>query len=93
MQEYNDGSFGEIKEGNSLFKELIDNPEEMQKTKAIHFGTAEELLKKKQEVEERKFSNSQTDRLMKKMEQLERKLNRIIFALNAQKPGEILVVD
>jgi len=92
MQEYRDGSYGEIKESSKL-KDLFNDEQELSRTKAIHFGTEEELLKKKLDLEERKFSNSQTDRIMKKIEQLERKLNRIIFALNAHKPGEILVVD
>lgn len=92
MQEYRDGSFGEIQEPSKL-SELFNNEQELAKTKAIHFGTQEELLRKKLDFEERKFSSSQTDRLVKKMEQLERKLNRIIFALNINKPGEVLVVD
>lgn len=42
MQEFNDGTFGEIKEAEK-FKEIFENPEELAKTKAIHFGTEKEL--------------------------------------------------
>ena len=86
MQEYNDGSFGRIKKGSDLLKELADNPDEMARTKAVHFGTEEEL-------EAKKLSSGQAKRIMDKLEQLERKINRVIVALKIDIPGEILVVD
>ncbi len=85
MQEYRDGSFGEIREGSELLKKLADNPDEMVRTKAVHFGTKDELQRMK-------FSNAQMDRLMRKMEQLDRKLSQIIVALHIPTPGEIQVV-
>lgn len=46
MQEYNDGTFGKIKDFNEL-QELLKDGREMEKTKAIHFGTTKELEKLK----------------------------------------------
>lgn len=43
MQEYHDGSFGDIKDGAELLKELSENSLELDKTKAVHFGTEEDL--------------------------------------------------
>lgn len=93
MQEYNDGSFGPIRNDSELLKELADNPEEMGKTRAVHFGSGAELLKMKQERESEKLSPGNAKRIMSKLEQLERKINRIMIATGCADPGEILVVD
>ena len=51
MQEYNDGSFGDIKPFQAV-KELLNDESEMKKTKAIHFGTEEQLERLKQKHQE-----------------------------------------
>lgn len=86
MQEYNDGSFGKIQKGSELLKKLADDQEELSKTKAVHFGS-------EQELNELKLKSGNAKRLMKKMEQLERKINRILIHLGADLKDEILVVD
>jgi len=55
MQERNDGTFGEITHGNDLLEQFIDNPFELARTRAIHFGTVEELeaVKEKRSIEDR----------------------------------------
>ena len=75
MQEYNDGSFGNIMEADKL-KEVLSNPMELAKTKKIHFGTYEELQAMKQKVEELedKRSSSVKDCLLR----VEDKLDMII---------------
>lgn len=86
MQEYKDGTFGEIKEGSKLLRELADSPEELEKTAAVHFGTRAQL-------EEQKMTSGNAKRIMNKLEQLERKINRVIAHLGIETPGEILVVE
>lgn len=44
MQEFNDGTFGPIKTIEEL-KDAFSQPEELARTKAIHFGTEEQLQK------------------------------------------------
>lgn len=86
MQEYNDGTFGEIKEDSKLLKELADDAPELERTKAIHFGS-------RQELEAQKLSGTNAKQIKAKLDQLERKVNRIICHLGIAMPGEILVVD
>ncbi len=43
MQERLDGSFGDIMDGESLLKKMFEDKLEMLTTKALHFGTKEEL--------------------------------------------------
>lgn len=86
MQEYRDGTYGEIKDRADLLKELADDPTEMGRTKSVHFGSVEEL-------EAQKLSGGNAKRIMAKLEQLERKLNRLLIHVGADDPGEILVVD
>ena len=47
MQEYKDGTFGDVKTLEEL-KELLSDPQEIEKTSAIHFGTEDELQQKKE---------------------------------------------
>lgn len=86
MQEYNDGSFGEIKEGSKLLKELSEDANEIERTRAIHFGSKEEL-------EQMKIQGMNAKRITAKLEQLERKVNRIIVHFGIETPGEVLIVD
>ena len=71
MQEYRDGSYGKVKEGSELLKELANDPEEMAKTKAVHFGTREEL-------EAEKVTGTNAKQIKRKLDQIERKLDAII---------------
>ena len=59
MQEYNDGSFGDIKDSAELLKELADDLPELEKTKAIHFGTEEDLRDMKTKGTKGAFGNSE----------------------------------
>ena len=60
MMEYQDGSFGPIKETKDLLRELQENQELLQNVKAIHFGATkddleglQELTKKENDIETR----------------------------------------
>lgn len=86
MQEYRDGSYGEVQEDNKLLEKVLLDQEERQRTRSIHFGSPEEL-------EQIKLHGGNAKRIMAKLEQLERKLNRVIVALKIDIPGEILIVD
>ncbi len=86
MQEYRDGSFGDVQEGSDLLKRLADDEKELGRTKAVHFGEREEL-------EAMKLSGTNAKQIKAKVDQLERKINRIMIHLGIQTPGEILVVD
>ena len=43
MQEYHDGTFGEISKDEDLLRKVLDDADERARTKAIHFGTEEQL--------------------------------------------------
>lgn len=51
MQEYQDGTYGEIQESRRLFEKLLGDPAELEKTRAVHFGTEEQLeeMRRKQQ--------------------------------------------
>lgn len=86
MQEYNDGTYGEVKEGSELLKKLADDPVEMARTKAIHFGTPAQL-------EEERITGTNAKQIKRKLDQLERKLNLILIHLGVNTGSEILVVE
>lgn len=85
MQEYKNGTFGEIEEGSELLKKLADDPEEMSRTKAVHFGTREQL-------EGQKMSGTNAKQIKSKLDQLERKLNLILIHIGIDTGSDILVV-
>jgi len=89
MQEYRDGSFGDIMEADK-FKELLGNPEELKKTKAIHFGTVSELeaLRNKVKV----LEDAKCDSVKNYLFRIEKKLNRIMIKLDIADKGEFLIV-
>jgi len=89
MQEYNDGTFSKILVQESLIDALSD-PKEMAKTKAIHFGTYEELQAMKDKVE--RLSEAKSDSVKDYLFRIEKKLNRIILKLNIQEPNEFLII-
>jgi len=83
MQEYNDGSFGDIKNAED-FSKLFDeeNAGDLAKTKAIHFGTEEELGNIKNKTkgafgnsERRSEDNSSVKEYLRNVD---RKLDKII---------------
>ena len=43
MQQYTDGSFSEIQQSPIIFDKLMQDPKEMERTRAIFFGTPDEL--------------------------------------------------
>uniref|UniRef100_A0A6M3Y267 Uncharacterized protein n=1 Tax=viral metagenome TaxID=1070528 RepID=A0A6M3Y267_9ZZZZ len=90
MQEYNDGSFGNILEGKDLLKQVLDNPEEMVKTKKIHFGTFEELQAMKDKVNQ--LEEAKSDSVKDYLFRIEKKLNRIILKLGIAEKDEFLIV-
>lgn len=54
MQEFRDGSFGPIRPAEELL-EFLTNAQEIERTKALHFGTQQELeeIKNQKSVEQR----------------------------------------
>ena len=86
MQEYNDGTYSEIKEGSELLKKLAEDPAEMARTKAIHFGTHSDL-------EEQKMTGTNAKQIKRKLDQLERKLDLILVHLGVNPSSEILIIE
>jgi hypothetical protein len=89
MQEYNDGSFGKIFDSKDL-KQVLDNPEEMAKTKSIHFGTVEQLQEMKDRVKH--LEEAKSDSVKDYLFRIEKKLNRILIKLDIADKGEFLVI-
>lgn len=75
MQEYKDGTFGDVQKGTELLKKLCDDIDELEKTEAVHFGTEDELAKKKAEGG---FKNS----VLKRLEALEKQQDTIELRVN-----------
>ena len=92
MIEYTDGSFGEIKPSQEIInqlKEILGGiPEEI---RAVHFGTKEELEKKRQEQLETMYRTMLDDLALNQMK-LEKKLNKIMIHLGVDDKSEILCV-
>lgn len=86
MQEYKDGSFGQIQELEKLIKNL--GPEEFHKTKCIHFGTKEEL----ETVKNNKLKDVSFQDINNNIDNLEKKINKILLHLGLEK-DKILIVD
>lgn len=82
MQEYQDGSFGEIQERESLIEKLASSKQELDKTKAIHFGTKEEL-EEIREKDDTKFKMDVSERLSR----LEQKMNQVLLHFNIKWDG------
>ena len=91
MQEYKDGSFGEIIEGKSKLKKLLDNDDEMGKTRSIHFGTKEELLNLRKRIS-RDAIRQRVEFLEKTIDDLSLQLNEICVKLGLR-TDEILRVS
>lgn len=51
MQEYREGGFGPIKPVDESLRELLDNPVEQARTKALHIGKFEELAQRAEELQ------------------------------------------
>ena len=47
MQEYRDGSYGDVLPKEEIFKKLLEDANECKKTVAVHLGTKEALENKK----------------------------------------------
>lgn len=73
MQEYKDGTFGEIKDA-SNFQKLFEDTAELEKTKAIHLGTHGEL----KSIRESGGFKNQT---LKRLDRLELMMNEICVEL------------
>ena len=73
MIEYRDGHIGEIMSLPDLFKKLQEDGE-LEKVKAIHFGTREELVEKKYPRDTETEDTRDRDRIIR----IEEKLDRII---------------
>ncbi len=52
MQEYKDGTFGEVAPAQEIVKKLLEKEAELDKTAAVHFGSPEYLEALKQEKAE-----------------------------------------
>lgn len=90
MQEYHNGSFGEIKNNVDLLKELVDNPNELVKTKTIHFGTVDELEALRNKV--KTLEDAKSDSVKNYLFRIEKKLNRILIKLDIADKNEFLIV-
>ena len=74
MQERNDGSFGDIMDGQELMEKLQKDAKELGNTKAIHFGTEESLKAMKEPQPESQNPMGTQDRLGR----IEEKLDMVI---------------
>ncbi len=70
MQEYRDGTFGEVKPMKDLFKDLLDSEEELTKTSAIHIGSEEELKQKRELAEIVRFYGSAIKDVQDKLDKI-----------------------
>lgn len=82
MQEFSDGSFGEIMPADDLVQEMFQRTaEEFANTKAIHFGTEEEL----EEVKKQKSAEWRLKKLEEEVESLKPvKSSMILIPTDAQ---------
>ncbi len=67
MQERNDGSFSPTQESFDLFNKLMNDSMELARTRAIHFGTEQEL----EQVKAKKSLDVKLERLDKRVKKLE----------------------
>lgn len=91
MIEGRDGSFGEIKPS----QEIVDQLSKLEagindKVRAAHFGTIEELEKRRQE-EARTVYKGEIEHINLKLMDIEKKLNRIMIHLGIDDKSEILI--
>ncbi len=81
MQEYRDGTFGEIRERESLLKDLLNDKKELDRTKVIHIGTHEDLTAKRLEATS-KFEVLHVDSVEDRIRVLEKE----VVELKAKQP-------
>ncbi len=81
MQEYKNGGYGEIMEREALLKKILNDEEELEKTKVIHFGTpsALEAIKNSRISEKIQFveAEKQHDSLLDRIEALEKEVTEL----------------
>lgn len=89
MQEYQDGSFGELKEFESLIEDLKD-PLELARTKCIHFGPVQEL----EAIREHKLIGHEAfhEALENRVGVIEKNINLIMIKLGIDDKTKILPV-
>ena len=81
MQECTDGSYGDIQPAPDILAKLQSDVGELEKTAAVHFGTAEELIAKKEEPS-----------ILERLDCLDKKINRLLLHFGLANKGEILIV-
>ena len=80
MEQYQDGSFGEVSPLKEKLKELTEK--NFDGVKALHVGTPEELAQVREQAA-----------IVPRVEKLEQKLNALLAELGRGDKTEILVVD
>jgi len=90
MEEYRDGTFGEVELSQDIFKKLREEPNE--NLKAIHFGSVEELEKIKVEKHKENKFMREMEIVQKKLHSLELRVNKISINFGLDNKHEILVV-
>jgi hypothetical protein len=71
MQEFRDGTFGPVSPASEFFEKMVNQSiEEWDQTRAIHFGTEQELeeIKEKKSIEQRVFKLEQAVEDLKPVE-------------------------
>jgi len=81
MQEYKNGSYGDIGPVSEIFAKLRGDPVELETTASVHFGSVEELTAKKMEPA-----------VLERLDKLEKKINCLLLHFGLADKGEILVV-
>ncbi len=79
MQEKNDGTFGDIMDGESLLKKMFDE-KMMEQTKALHFGTEAEL----KELKDKGSVYKRLDELEEKLEDMKPVKTSLLIPTEAQ---------
>ena len=105
MPEYRDGSFGAIRPVEEALALLTENPDEQERTRALHIGTFEELVKRPmeivkpvkpttdQEVTEQIAAILARDGVASALEQLRMDVNKIMIQLGIDDKKQVLRVD
>ena len=96
MPEYRDGSFGSIKPVDESLRDLLENPVEQERTKALHIGTFQELeqrlaaLTVSDEPDCSEDSEPLVEILKGELRELRIDVNKIMAHLGIRKTGKIL---
>ena len=93
MEEYRDGSFGEIKELSEKFKQLSQmSGGIIDKVEGLHIGSQEELIKIREDCKPDDHPQPGLTSEKTRLNDIEKKVNRILIHLGIDDKTEILKI-